>query len=227
QCLTMDYAIARANMIDSQIRPNGVTDRAVIAAMSQVPRELYLPPERRHLAYMDECTPIKDATGDTPARYLMEPRVFAKLLQLAEVTPRDLVLDIGSGTGYSAAVLATMAASVVAVERDDDLAHAASATLKEQQVTNVAVVQGVLSEGYPQVAPYDVIMLEGSVPEVPQRLLDQLADGGRLVAVIGAPPLGRARVYLRVGETISWRDDFDAAIAPLPDFVVKKPQFVF
>lgn len=221
-----DFNIARFNMVESQIRPNDVTDQRLLDALGGVAREEFLPGGRRVVAYMDENVLIGTFGEEATPRYLMEPMPFARLMQAADVKRSDLVLDVGCASGYSAAVLAQLADSVVALEADERLAAMATDTLMNQGIDNVAVVTGSLPDGYPSEGPYDVIFLAGSVDEVPQKLLDQLGDGGRLVAVVGGDPVGKAMVYVRRGEATSGREIFDAATPPLPGFR-KQPGFVF
>tara|TARA_R110002110_G_scaffold59726_3_gene168704 strand:+ start:1955 stop:2617 length:663 start_codon:yes stop_codon:yes gene_type:complete len=210
-----DFAAARLNMVESQVRINSVTDGRVIDAISAVPRERFVPISRQGLAYMDEDIRI----SDTPSpRFLMEPRVFARLVQLAAVGPDDLVLDIGCGSGYSTAVLSRLAGTVVALECDEDLAARAGATLSDLGVDNAVIVAGPLTEGYVKQAPYDVIFVNGMIASVPDILQRQLRDDGRLVAVEGNGVSGRARIYMRSGDTFSGRDAFDANIQFLPGF---------
>lgn len=210
-----DFAAARLNMVESQVRVNAVTDERVIAAMAAVPRERFVPISRQGLAYMDEDIRISD--GPAP-RFLMEPRVFAKLAQLAEITAEDLVLEIGCGTGYSTAVLARLAGTVVALESDEALAAQAGATLSDLGVDNAVVVAGDLAGGYAKQAPYDVIFINGMVSSVPDALKQQLRENGRLVTVVGDGVSGRARVYIKAGGGFGGRDAFDANIRFLPGF---------
>ena len=210
-----DFAAARLNMVESQVRVNAVTDERLIVAMAAVPRERFVPISRQGIAYMDEDVRISD--GKAP-RFLMEPRVFAKLAQLAAITADELVLDIGCGTGYSTAVLSRLAGTVVALESDEDLAAQAGATLSDLGVDNAVVVAGKLPDGYAKQAPYDVIFINGMVHSVPEALQSQLRENGRLVAVAGDGVSGRARLYMRSGGAFSGRDAFDANIRFLPGF---------
>jgi protein-L-isoaspartate(D-aspartate) O-methyltransferase len=219
----MDYAVARHNMVENQIRTNRVRDPLVLEAMAQVPRELFVPKQMRGIAYVDEDIDLGNG------RYLIEPLVLARLLQLADVRSDDVALVIGCGTGYTAAVLARLASTVVALEGDADLATRASGLLAEQGADNVAVVTGPLRDGYPTQAPYDVIIVDGGVQEIPTALCNQLADGGRLVAVtMDAAPgnMGHGTLVSRIGGSFSRRVDFDAATPILPGFT-KTPSFVF
>ncbi len=217
----MDYAAVRHNMVESQIRTNRVTDARIVAAMDELPRERFVPKQLRGIAYVDEDL---DLGG---GRSLMEPVVFARLVQLAQIASTDVVLDIGCATGYSAAVLSRLASTVVALESDADLANRATGLLAELGVDNVALVSGPLNAGYASQGPYHVIMLEGSVQEVPDALCKQLAEGGRLVALVeGADGIGRGTVVTRVAGGFSKRVAFDGAVRPLPGFA-RKPAFVF
>jgi protein-L-isoaspartate(D-aspartate) O-methyltransferase len=221
-----DLSIARRTMVDGQIRTVDVTDHALLAAMGEIPRERFVPGRLRTLAYLDRDLPVGEARGSQEARYLMAPGPFARLVQAAEIDSEDVVLDVGCGTGYSAAVLGRLASSVVALESDPVLAQFANEALSGLGIDNVAVVTGPLENGYPSEGPYDVIVLEGAVETVPQSLLQQLKEDGRLVGVLGYGRTGRATVYERSGEGISARTVFDANVAPLPGF--RKPKaFVF
>lgn len=213
-----DFSEQRVKMVDGQVRTTDVTDAGILDAMLTVPREAFVGAKRRPLAYIDEHIEIAPAEAGKPARYLMQPSPFAKLAQLAEIRPSDFVLDIGCGTGYSAAVLSKLASSVVALESDTALAETATSTLSRFGYDNVAVVQGSLSAGYPAEAPYDVIFLEGAVEELPRVLFDQLKEGGRLVAVEGQGNAGIARLFLKTTGVVSGRRAFNAAIRPLPGF---------
>ena len=217
----MNFAAARRNMVENQIRTNRITDPVVIAAMSEVPREAFLPDPLRSIAYIDEDIPLGNG------RYLMEPLVVAQLLQAVEVQAEDLVLEIGCATGYASAVSARMAIAVVALESDPALAEQATAVLAELHQDAVAVVVGDLRAGYPRQAPFNVILFSGAVEEVSPAILDQLADGGRLAAVVRADGgLGHGTLFTRHGEAVSRRPVFDAATPLLPGFE-KAPSFTF
>ena len=190
----------RINMVESQVRPSDVTDRRIIRAMLEVPREAFVPPALCDLAYMDEAVPVTPRVDGRATRALLAPRTFAKLVQLAEIEPDAVVLDVGCATGYSTAVLARLAKSVVALEVDDALAARAAETLRQLRVANAMVLRGALEAGAPAHAPFDAILLEGAVPQVPQVLLEQLKDGGRLVAIIADGAFGRAQVWRRTGK---------------------------
>ena len=219
------YDAARTNMVENQVRPNKVTDDRVLGAMAAIPRERFVPEKFAGIAYVDEDIAVSDG------RYLMEPMVLARLLQAAAIEASDVVLDIGCATGYSTAVLARLADTVVAVESDAELAEKAIALMTELDADNTAVVIGEHSEGYAKQAPYDVIVVEGAVDEVPRALSDQLVEGGRLVAVVtggdeGAHRVGRATLLRRMRGALSSRVLFDAAVPPLPGFTIDRG-FVF
>ncbi len=217
----MDYAVARINMVESQLRTNRVSESRLLDAFSSVPRELFVPSAKRGIAYVDEDIAVADG------RYLVEPMVLARMLQAAEISPGDIVLDIACGTGYSSAILAKLAATVVALESDGELAEQAGRTLSELGLDNVVVVEGDLPEGYAKQAPYNGIVIAGSVAEVPQAILDQLADGGRLVTVIrDRSGMGQASLVQRTGTVASSRVLFDAATPILRGFA-HEAGFVF
>lgn len=215
-----DFAAARKQMVDSQLLPNRVTDDRLIEAMGAVAREAFVPVGLRGVAYVDDDLQV------APGRYIMEPMVFGRLLQEAGVKKTDAVLDVACATGYSAAILARLANVVVALEEDETLAQQASTTLASADVVNAVAVTGRLSEGYAHQAPYDVIVLEGAVEQVPERILDQLAEGGRLVAVIAGRGMGKATLFTRSGGVIGRRELFDASTPLLPGFALEAG-FVF
>jgi protein-L-isoaspartate(D-aspartate) O-methyltransferase len=217
----VDYAQARRIMVDSQVRPHDVTDLRIIAALLEVPRERFVAPSRRDLAYLDVEVPVADGLS----RALLRSMVFAKLLQAAEIRENERVLDCGCTTGYSSAVLAQLGASVIALDEDPSLCAKATENLAALGL-HAAVATGPLTAGWQADAPYDAIVLEGASEVVPERLFAQLKDGGRLVAVIGSGPMGKGMMYRKVGEHISAPPLFDAAAPLLPGFA-KEPAFVF
>jgi len=219
----LDFAAARRMMVDSQVRTSDVTDPRIIAAMLEVPRERFVPARNAGLSYLDMDIPVAEGPR---SRRLLKPMVLAKLIQAAEVGPQDRVLDVAGGTGYSAAVLARLASAVVALEDDASLAQQARDNFAALGIANATVATGALPQGWPAAAPYDVILLNGAAEIVPERLLGQLAEGGRLVAVIGAPPASKAYLYLAAGGATTGVPVFDAAAPVLPDFA-RPPAFVF
>lgn len=216
----MDFELARRNMVASQIRTNEVTDSLVIEAIGKVPREKFLPTARQSLAYVDEDLEV------APGRCLIEPMVAGRLLQLADVQPTDHALVVPCGTGYIAAVLAHMAGSVVAVEEDGAIKDGAAKLLGELGADTVAVVSATVAEGCPGQAPFDVIVFDGAVSEIPDTIKQQLADGGRLVAIVQNGPIGEATLIQRTGNAFGQRVEFDASVPILPEFAAK-PEFVF
>jgi protein-L-isoaspartate(D-aspartate) O-methyltransferase len=214
------YAAARRHMVESQLLPNRITDPRLIAAMGAVTREHFVPAALRSVAYVDEDLEIRSG------RFLMEPRVFAGLIQAAAIEPGQIVLDIGCATGYSAAILARLAGTVVALESDPDLLAEASRLLSEVGADNVAVVAGRMADGLAAQAPFDVIVIEGAVERAPVELTQQLGDSGALLAVVRDGPVGRATLWRRAGKAVSRRVLFDASTPLLPGFA-REPGFVF
>jgi protein-L-isoaspartate(D-aspartate) O-methyltransferase len=214
----VDYATQRKNMVESQVRPSDVTDRRIIRAMLELPREVFVPERFRALAYMDGPVPLTPAGHTGARRALLSARVLAKLVQAAEISSTAAVLDIGAGTGYSSALLAQLAGRVVALESDGTLAAAARDALRQVGAEAVTVVEGPLPQGCPDEGPYDAILIEGAVEVVSPELLDQLKDGGRLVAIVGGGLSGRATVWRRDGTTYGRTTIFDAAADVLPGF---------
>jgi len=217
----MDFGAARRCMVQNQIVTNRITDPLVIAQLSELPRELFLPEPLRGIAYVDEDVPLGQD------RYLIEPLIAALLVQAAEIDDDDLVLDVGTGTGYTAALAAGMASAVVALESDPPLAAAARTALAGCGCESVEVVEGPLAAGWPAQAPYDAILFAGGVAEVPRAILDQLAEGGRLVAVVMQDRrFGHGQLFLRHAGVISHRTLFDASLPLLPGFA-PEPTFRF
>lgn len=222
----MELADARNRMVDSQVRPSDVTDLRILAAMLELRRELFVPADRAPLAYSDVEMPVREAAADSPARRLLTPRVLAKLIQAADVEVDDRALVVGCATGYGAAVMARLAAEVVALEEDKALAAFATKALGAAGVRNASIVSGPLAQGWPALAPYDVIMVEGASEISPRAVFGQLAEGGRLVVIEGRGASGKATVYRAAGGVVSGRSVFDAAAAVLPGFA-ETPAFVF
>jgi protein-L-isoaspartate(D-aspartate) O-methyltransferase len=214
------FAVARRNMVDCQIKPNRVTDPRLLSALGAVPREVFVGRNLSGVAYLDEALPIGGG------RALLTPMVLARLLQAAEIKPTDVVLHVGCGTGYAAAVASRLAATVVALESDAALAEAAAETLAAQGCDSVVIERGVLNQGCPKHAPYDVIVIEGQIDFLPDTLLDQLAEGGRLVAVLRANGVGEGTIWVKRHGRTGRRALFDATAPLLPGFE-RVPGFVF
>jgi len=217
----MDFARARRNMVECQLRPNRVTEPSIVAALGAVPRERFVPETLASVAYIDEDLPLGGG------RYLMEPMIFGRLLQEALPGANEAALLVGCGTGYSAAVLARLCSAVFALECDSGIAAKAQALLSNLGADNVVVVEGPLEKGWPDEAPYDLVLFDGAVAEVPPAIIDQLAENGRIVAVISHEDgPGRATLMQRRGGSVSHRTLFDANTPVLPGFI-KSAGFVF
>ncbi|MCE6960404.1 protein-L-isoaspartate O-methyltransferase [Cereibacter sphaeroides] len=211
-----DFATRRVMMVDTQIRPSDVTKFPIIDAMLAVPREAYVPRAMREMAYMSENVAI------SPNRVVLEPRTLAKLLDTLNIQPTESVLDVGCGLGYSCAVIARLAEAVVGLEEDEALASEAQRTLSTEGVDNAAVIVGALTGGAAKHGPYDVITVQGGVETVPQALLDQLKEGGRIGCLFMEGPLGVARIGYKVDGAVTWRPTFNASAPVLPGFETKR-----
>ncbi len=205
-------------MVDSQLRTTDVTDAVILSTMLTVPREAFVDSSQRAFAYLDEDLRYLSALEIKQPRYLMKPSPFAKLLQLAAIASGDIILDVGCGTGYSAAVLSKLGGSVIALESDAAFAAKATETLSSLGYDNVVVVSDALPAGYAAEAPYDVIFVGGSVEQIPDSLLAQLKEEGRLVVVEGYGNAGVANIFLKSGHSVTSRPSFNAAVKPLPGF---------
>lgn len=208
-----DFALARRNMVEGQLRPNKVTNVDLLAAVGELPRERFLPEALRSVAYADDDVPLGNG------RYLMEPMVLARLIQALQPGPDDRALVVASGRGYGAALLARLVKSVVAVESDSALASAADQTVKAVGLGNVTHHVGKCEDGAPSSGPYDIVLIEGGVRQIPQALIDQIAEGGRLATVIcGSGVQGAAQLMVKEGGVASGRPLFDAGTPALPGF---------
>ncbi|MBE2277499.1 MAG: protein-L-isoaspartate O-methyltransferase [Rhodobacteraceae bacterium] len=207
-----EFASRRVMMVDTQVRPSDVTKFPIIEAMLQVPRESYVPDPRREVAYAG----VNLDLGDN--RVILEPRTLAKMLDALDVQPTELVLDLGPALGYSAAVLARLAQTVVAVEEDEAMADEAQRVLSQEGVDNAVVVRGPLTGGAAKHGPYDAIVIEGGVEAVPAAILEQLRDGGRIAAIFMDGGLGTVRIGYRETGGVDWRDVFNATAPVLPGF---------
>lgn len=205
-------------MVDTQVRPSDVTKFPIIDAMLSVPRERFVPPARREAAYVDQLT---DLGG---GRVLLDARTFAKMLDGLDIRPNESVLHVGAGLGYGTAVLARLADFVAAVEDDADRATTAEAALREAGADNAAVFAGPLDTGAPKAGPYDAILIEGGIQVLPEAILAQLKDGGRIVALWTDGPTGEVRLGIRSDGRLSWRGLFNALAPVLPGFA-RAPAF--
>lgn len=214
------FAAARQRMIEGQLRPNKVTDERVLAAFARIRRELFVPEALRAAAYVDEDLPLGGG------RFVMEPMVAARLIQALDPERLDTALVVGAGTGYEAALLGVMVRAVVALEEDAQLARSARAALVEEGIAAVNVVEGPLAAGWRARAPYNLVLFGGAVAEPPEEITAQLADGGRLAAVVRSSIVGRATLLVRTGGVTSRRVLFDAGTPVLSGFAAR-PAFVF
>jgi protein-L-isoaspartate(D-aspartate) O-methyltransferase len=215
-----DYKTARTAMVDCQIRPSDVTKYPILEAFLTTPREAYVPAEMRYIAYTGEHLNLGNG------RTLMDARTFAKMLDVLNVQADELVLDLGCGFGFSTAILASMAEAVVSVESDTQMAADASVILSEQSIDNTYVTNGTLTDGNAKNGPYDVIILQGSVDFIPDTLIKQLKDGGRICAIFRDKSYGECRIGYKSHKKLSWRSVFNAS-APLIDGFETKPEFKF
>jgi len=217
----MDFDQAREIMVDSQIRPNDVTDPRIVSAFLRTPREVFVPNARKSVAYSE--LEITTSTG----RALWIPRDTAKLIKMAAIQPADVALVVGAGAGYEAALLSHLADTVIALEETAQLVDAMSQRLAAIGVDRVAPVEGPLAKGLPGQAPFDVIYVAGMIELLPDAWTEQLRDGGRLVAVIAdAGGMGRGKVFTKAGNTVAAREGFDACPPRFAAFD-RKPSFSF
>lgn len=207
-----EFASRRMMMVDTQVRPSDVTKFPIIDAMLHVPREIYVPRDKREAAYVGENVEI------APGRVLLDARTLAKMLDALDIQPNELVLDLGCGLGYSAAVMARLAETVVAVEEDEALAAEAQRVLSEEGVDTAVVVTAPLAAGAAKHGPYDVITIEGGIEVLPEAIADQLKEGGRIAAVFLDGALGTVRIGHKIDGRISWRFAFNAAAPVLAGF---------
>jgi protein-L-isoaspartate(D-aspartate) O-methyltransferase len=213
---------ARENMVEGQLRPNKVTDESLLAAMRHVPREKFLPADIHALAYVDDNIALGHG------RYMPEPMILARLVQAAAVQKTDTVLDIACGTGYSSAILGGVAKSVIGIEQDKNMVMEGVQLLDRLDIKNALLVhQGDLRQGYAKQAPYNVILINGAVPAVPEKIKSQLAEGGRLVTVIFRNGHGGSAVLItRQGDSFSTHPLFDASTPIISGFEQTKG-FIF
>ncbi|MFY0690719.1 MAG: protein-L-isoaspartate O-methyltransferase [Paracoccaceae bacterium] len=207
-----DFAASRTMMVDTQVRPSDVTKFPIIDAMLSVKREAFVPPAKREVAYMGENLDLGDG------REMLEPRTLAKMLDALDLQRDEMVLVIGSGLGYSSAVLARMVEAVVAVEEAAEMARESESILGEQGADNVAVIEAPLAQGDAKHGPYDVIVIEGAVEHVPDSIVAQLKEGGRIAALFAEGALGECRVGYKHNGNVTWRMEFNAGAPVLPGF---------
>jgi protein-L-isoaspartate(D-aspartate) O-methyltransferase len=209
----MDFSTARRTMVDCQILPNNVTDQRIINAMLELPREIFVPSAKRNMAYVDNSLALGFG------RFLIEPMVAARLMQMLELKSTDVALSIGAGTGYSIALLGRIVETVVAIEQVANLAQNATKNLSELGIDNVAIIEGPLAGGAPKQSPYNIIFFDGAISEVPKAISDQLAEEGRLIAMIKkSSGICQAHLMTRNNGFISGRNIFEASTPLLPGF---------
>ncbi|QPM89005.1 protein-L-isoaspartate O-methyltransferase family protein [Pseudooceanicola algae] len=207
-----DYAARRTMMVDAQVRPSDVTKFPIIEAMLAVPREVFVPRDRKEAAYLGENVSL----GGN--RVLLEPRTLAKMLDALDIQPDELVLDLGAAQGYSAAVISRFAEAVIAVEEQEDLVADSQQILSDLGADNVVLHDAKLAEGAPEHGPYDVILVEGGVAFLPDAITDQLKEGGRIAVLFLEGHLGEVRLGYKVDGKVSWRFSFNAGAPVLPGF---------
>ncbi len=219
--LKIEYDQTRKNMVDNQLLTNSVIDHDLLASMGNVPREYFAPKNYQSVAYSD-----MDIELDQKGRYLMAPVSIGRLVQTSQINPSDVVLVVGSGIGYSLAIIANLASAVVGVEQNGELVEQATQILVDLDVGNGAVIQGDASKGLPSEAPYDVIIIEGSIDNVPPSLFKQLRDGGRLIAAINQGAIDIVTIYKKTGEDIGSTQMFDIKL-PALYLTEKVAEFIF
>ncbi len=211
-----DFAARRVMMVDTQVRPSDVTKFPIIDAMLNVPREVFVPDAQREAAYADEILPLGEG------RVMLDPRTLAKMLDVLNIGNDELVLDVAGGLGYGAAVVARMAQAVIMVEEDENMAGEAQGLLSDVGADNAVVHTGALPAGAAEHGPYDVILIEGGVENIPENLEAQLKDGGRIGCIKMQGALGEVLIGHKSGDLISWRLAFNAAAPVLPGFAAER-----
>jgi len=214
----VEFSALRRNMVDCQLRPNDIVDLRILEAMDQIPREVFVPKAQKKVAYADKEIELVKRDESHGPRAMISPITLATLIQTANIQSSDFVLDIGCLSGYSSAVLAHLADSVVAVEVASELANRATEILSDLQITNVAVVEGGLAAGQAAQGPYDVILINGAVETIPNVIFEQLKEGGRLVTVAIEDGFGRSQCYIRTGGVVSSSSKSDLPAPQLSEF---------
>ncbi|WP_417274188.1 protein-L-isoaspartate O-methyltransferase family protein [Celeribacter halophilus] len=207
-----DFTQLRTTMVDTQVRPSDVTKFPIIEAMLTVPRENFVPEEKRAVAYVGDHIDLGNG------RVVLDPRILAKMLDALNIENDELVLDLGCGLGYSSAVIARMAQAVVAVEEDEALAEEAAKALVANGSDNVILETGPIAKGEPQHGPYDVVIVQGGVEEMPEDILSQVKEKGRICAIFIDGALGIVRIGYKIDGEITWRMVFNATAPVLPGF---------
>lgn len=213
-----NFSDLRRNMVDCQLRPNDITDLRILEAFDQVPREQFVPEALQTTSYADREIELVSRDESRGPRSLLTPLALAALIEIADIKPTDYILDVGCLTGYSSAILAHLAESVVAVEAVPEMVKQATDILSDLEIVNVAVVEGNLPQGQANQGPYDVILVNGAVEQIPAQLTDQLKDGGRLVTVVVENGYGRAERFVRTGGVVSSVSLRDLPAPQLVDF---------
>ncbi len=211
-----DFASRRTTMVDTQVRPSDVTKFPIIDAMLSVAREDFVPADKRDAAYADAHV---DLGG---GRVVMDPRTLAKMLEAVDIQPDEMVLDVGAGLGYSSALAGRLGEAVIALEDDEDRVAAASSLLAEAGIDNAAAVHGTLAEGAAKHGPYDVILVQGAVEHMPDSLIAQLKDGGRIAAIFAEGALGSMRIGYMMDGAVTWRFAFNAGAPVIPGFEARR-----
>ncbi len=216
----IDFVQARKSMVEGQLMTSGVLEPRVLGAMGAVPREEFLGERQKPLAYLD----MAHRLAGPAERYMATPVAFGKMVELAQIGSDDIVLDIACGTGYSTAVIAQLANSVVAVETEEAMVARANQILARLDIGNAAVIKAPLKKGAPAEAPFDVVVVEGAVGAVPQALFDQLRVGGRLVALFGDGASATAMLHVKGEDEIARVEAFNSSLPPLRE-LFPKPAF--
>jgi protein-L-isoaspartate(D-aspartate) O-methyltransferase len=222
-----NFQTLRTKMVDGQLRTNDVTNHHILRVFLETPKDYFVPVSEQELAYSDDHVELRAGTSERKARYLVSSMLLAKMIQALDLQPHDIVLDIGCGMGYSTAIMARLASSIIGLEEDEVLAQKATDALQMANIPNAVVVEGPLQDGLPKEGPFDAILIAGHVDTIPQTLFEQLNDRGRMITVTGGQGLSAmATLYVKNGQTLSHHRLFNAAVPSLQAFE-KKKEFVF